>query len=67
MILQMLKSQNVVVCWLKARKGIMSGTANSADVCKTDHKSVKHQKFGLDEDIPPYYKDIPIQIIMGKA
>ena len=61
MILQMLKSQNVVVCWLKARKGIISGTANSADVWETDHKSIEHQKFGLDGDIPPCYKDIPLR------
>ena len=59
-ILHMLKPQYVVGCLLKARKEIMSGTANSADVWETDHKSIEHQKFGLDGDIPPCYKDIPV-------
>ena len=60
-ILHMLISQNVVVCWLKARKGIMSGTANSTDVWETDHKSIEPIVWiGLDENILPCYKDIPV-------
>ena len=56
----MLKRQYVVDCLLKARKEIMSGTANSTDVWETDHKSIEPIVWiGLDDGITPCcYKDI---------